>query len=215
MADDSQLALYDFADAPSARRARIFIAEKGRAVGRVPVDLSAGHHLTPEYLAINPAGLIPALRLPSGEVITENAGIAAYLEALWPDPPLLGDTPVQRGRIAQWNARLEFEGLSPLAAYFRNSHPAFAGRAAPGVQAFAQIPALAERGRAQVEHFLPQLDRQIAENGFVAGPRFSFADITGIIFVDLVNMAQLSLPPSRSALAEWSARMRQRPSYGA
>ena len=90
---DDRLLLYDCAAAPSARRARMFIAEKGRSIARMNIDLRARAHLAPEYLAINPAGMVPALRTVEGEIITENDGIAAYLEALWPDP---GPTPFSR-----------------------------------------------------------------------------------------------------------------------
>jgi glutathione S-transferase len=208
-----ELILYDFVNAPSARRARMFILEKGIEVTRVTVDLAKGEHLLPSYLAVNPAGLVPALKLADGEIITENDGIAAYLEAAFPTPALLGATPLMRGRIMQWNARLELEGLLPLAAYLRNRHPAFIGRAVPGTYAAEQIPALAERGRDQVSHFLPTLDRQLREHAFVAGAEFSYADITAIVFIDFMTTARLSVPLELNALLSWAERIRRRPSY--
>ena len=213
MTDDQQLILYDCAEAPSARRARMFIVEKGGSVSRINVDIRAGQHLSPEYLAINPTGLVPALKVPTGEIITENDGIAAYLEALWPDPPLLGSTAMEKGRVAQWNARVELEGLLPAAAFLRNSHPAFSGRATPGVQSFEQIPALVERSRSQLEMFVPQLNSQLSQNSFIAGSDFTYADITAIIFVDFVSMIQIDDLKSFSALRDWQARVTERSSY--
>jgi glutathione S-transferase len=210
---DDNLLLYDCAGAPSARRARIFIAEKGRSIARINVDLRAREHLRPEYLAVNPAGLVPALRALDGEIITENAGIAAYLEAIWPEPPLLGKSAIERGRVAQWNARVELEGLLPLAAFLRNSHPAFAGRAIPGVGSFAQIPELIARSRSQIELFIPQLEARLSKHAFLAGPEFSVADITGIIFADFAASAKLLEPKTSGAIHEWSERLRNRRSY--
>jgi glutathione S-transferase len=213
MSDDDQLVLYDCHEAPSARRARMFVAEKGRSILRVNVDILSGDHQRPEYLAINPVGLVPALKLPTGDVITENDGIAAYLEAVWPDPPLLGRFPLEKGRIAQWNARIELEGLLPTATFGRNSHPSFAGRATPGVQSFEQIPELVERSRSQVEAFLPQLEAILTRRRFVAGDDFSYADITGIIFVDLVLMTEVQALSPFAAVRQWWLRGRDRVSY--
>ena len=210
---DDQLLLYDCADAPSARRARMFIAEKGRSINRINIDLRSREHLKPEYLAVNPAGMVPALRTLAGEIITENDGIAAYLEALWPEPPLLGRTALERGRVAEWNARVELEGLLPLAASLRNSHPAFAGRAIPGVGSFEQISQLVPRSRSQVERFVPLLESHLGKHTFLAGPQFSFADITGIVFVDFAVTVKLLDPAICVAVNEWSQRVRARSSY--
>jgi glutathione S-transferase len=213
MATETGMTLYDFPDSPSARRARMLLAEKGLVVQKVTIDLRAGEHLSEAYLRINPAGLVPALRLSSGEVITENDGIAAYVDAAWREPPLLGTTPLARGRVLQWNARLELEGLLPVATFLRNSHPAFKGRALPGLHAYAQIPELADRSRSQAAHFLPVLNEQLSQSEYFAGPEFSFADITAIVFLDLYATAGLLVDPSFVAIRQWAHRVWQRPSY--
>lgn len=210
---NDQLVLYDCANAPSARRARMFIAEKGRSIHRINIDLRSREHLKPEYLAINPAGMVPALRTLDGQIITENDGIAAYLEAIWPEPPLLGRTALERGRVAEWNARIELEGLLPLAASLRNSHPAFAGRAIPGVGTFEQIPQLVARSRSQIERFIPLLEAHLGKHTFLAGSEFSYADITGIVFVDFAVTVKLLDPTTTVAVHEWSRRVRARSSY--
>jgi glutathione S-transferase len=210
---DDQLLLYDCVDAPSARRARMFIAEKGRSIARLNIDLRAREHLAPGYLAINPAGMVPALRTLEGDIITENDGIAAYLEAIWPDPPLLGATATERGRVAEWNARVGLEGLLPLSAFLRNSHPAFAGRAIPGVGTFEQISQLVPRSRSQIERFLPLLEVHLSKHTFLAGAEFSYADITGIVFADFAMTTKLLDPSTSAAVNAWCERVRARKSY--
>jgi glutathione S-transferase len=143
----SSLTLYDCATAPSPRRARIFLAEKGVAHEVVQIDLKSGQQLSEAYRAINPQCTVPALRIEDGAVLTDNAAIAAYLEARYPEPPLMGMTPLDIAEIASWQWRVEFEGLMPIAHALRNSSPAMANRALPGPVNYAQIPALAERGR--------------------------------------------------------------------
>ncbi|MDE2564876.1 MAG: glutathione S-transferase, partial [Burkholderiales bacterium] len=140
------LTLYDCATAPSPRRARILLAEKGVAHATVAVDLRAGEQLGPAYRAINPQCTVPALRLDDGQVLTDNAAIAAWLEAQCPDPPLLGTTPLAKAEIASWNWRAEFEGLLAVAEALRNSAPALKERALTGPVGYPQIPELAARG---------------------------------------------------------------------
>ena len=126
------ITLYDCATAPSPRRARILLAEKGVRHATVQVDLRAGEQLRDAYRRINPHGTVPALRTDDGLLLTDNAGIAAYLEARFPEPPLLGTTPRDKAEVASWNWRIEFEGLMAIADAMRNSAPAMANRALPG-----------------------------------------------------------------------------------
>jgi len=207
--------LYSYPAAPSARRARMFMAEKGVPVPIENVDLRQGEHLAPKYLAINPQGLVPTLQLEDGTTITENIAIAVYLEALFPSPPLLGSNPLQCARVMQWNARIELEGLIPLADYLRNSHPAFGHRALPGVVPYEQIAPLAERGRDRVERFAKILEVRLAEQPYLAGDDFSLADITGIAFIDMLSMAKLSAVAAPILQGSWYHHMRNRASYAA
>ena len=127
--------LYDCATAPSPRRARILLAEKGIAHETVQVDLVRGEQLGEAYRAINPQCTVPALRTDDedGLLLTDNAAIAAWVEARYPQPPLMGITPREKAEIASWNWRIEFEGLLAIAETLRNSSPAMADRALPGV----------------------------------------------------------------------------------
>ena len=147
------MTLYDCATAPNPRRARILLAEKSVLHATVQVDLAKGEQLGEAYRAINPKCTVPALRLEDGTLLTDNAGIAAYLEARFPNPPMLGSTPLAQAQIASWHWRAEFEGLMAIAEALRNSSPAMVNRALPGPVAYAQIPALAERGLARLRKF--------------------------------------------------------------
>ena len=134
------ITLYDCATAPSPRRARILLAEKGVAHDTVQIDLRAGEQLGAAYRQINPQCTVPALRTEEGRVLTDNAAIAAYLEARFPEPPLLGESALEKAEVASWQWRVEFEGLMPIAEALRNSSPAMAGRAMPGPVDNSQIP---------------------------------------------------------------------------
>lgn len=205
------ITLYDCATAPSPRRARIFLAEKGVAHDTVSVDLRSGEQLGEAYRQINPQCTVPALRTEHGLVLTDNAAIAAYLEARYPDPPLLGATPEEKAEIASWNWRMEFEGLLAVAEALRNSAPPMANRALPGTVNYPQIPALAERGLARVEHFLDMLNARLAGRAFVATDRFSVADITAAVAVDFARIVKRKPGEQHTELLRWRAAMASRP----
>lgn len=204
--------LYDCATAPSPRRARIFLAEKGVAHGTVQVDLRSGEQLGEAFRQVNPQCTVPALRTDHGLVLTDNAGISAYLEARFPDPPLLGATPEEKAEVASWNWRMEFEGLMAVAEALRNSTPAMAHRALPGAVDFAQIPALAERGLARVDLFLDLLNKRLAGRAFIATQRFSVADITAVVAVDFARTVKRKPAEQHTELLRWRAAMALRPS---
>ena len=162
------LTLYDCPTAPSPRRARILLAEKGVAHATVNIDLGRGEQLGQAYRAINPRCTVPALRLDDGQLLTDNAAIAAYVEAQYPHPPLLGSTPLDKAHIASWHWRIEFEGLMAIADALRNSSPAMVDRGLPGPVDYAQIPQLAQRGLARLQRFFDDLDAQLAGRETVA-----------------------------------------------
>lgn len=206
------LTLYDCATAPSPRRARIFLAEKGVPHDTVQVDLRSGEQLGAAYRQINPQCTVPALRTEDGLLLSDNAAIAAYLEARYPEPPLLGSTPEEKADIASWNWRAEFDGLLAVADALRNSSPAMAGRALPGAVNYAQIPQLAERGLARVEQFFDTLDARLQGRDFIAGGRFSVADITAVAVVDFARIVKKKPQERHTQLLRWRSRMGERPS---
>jgi glutathione S-transferase len=205
---------YDCKTAPNPRRARIFIAEKGLDIETVEVDLGKGEQLSESFQRINPRCTVPVLELDDGTCLTENAGIAAYLEAKYPDPPLLGRTPEEKGLVATWSARVELEGLWPVADAFRNTTKGLAGRAITGPTSYEQIPELAERGRARALEFFAALDGRLAEAEYLAGDAFSIADITALCVVDFAGWAKLDARDGHSNTARWYDLVSARPSAG-
>jgi glutathione S-transferase len=204
--------LYDCATAPSPRRARILLAEKGIAHETVQVDLVRGEQLGAAYREINPQCTVPALRTEEDGLLTDNAAIAAWLEARYPEPPLLGRTPAEKAEIASWNWRVEFEGLLAIAETLRNGSPAMADRALPGPVNYAQIPELAQRGQARVQHFFETLNERLAGREFIATDRFSIADITAVVAVDFARVVRVKPGEQHPELLRWRAAMAQRPS---
>jgi glutathione S-transferase len=207
------ITLYDCATAPSPRRARILLAEKGVAHESVQIDLRTKEQMGEAFRKINPQCTVPALRTGEGEVLTDNAAIAAYLEAQYPQPPLTGSTPHEKAMIASWNWRVEFEGLLAIAEALRNGSPAMANRALPGPFDYAQIPELAQRGVARVQNFFATLDAQLATHAHVAGDSFSLADITAVVAMDFARVVKVKpdeqLHPN---LVRWRAMIALRPS---
>ncbi|MBC7444288.1 MAG: glutathione S-transferase [Polaromonas sp.] len=206
------ITLYDCATAPSPRRARILLAEKGVAHETVQVDLRSAEQLGSAFRQINPQCTVPALRTEDGAVLADNAAITAYLEARYPEPPLLGTTPIEKAQVASWNWRMEFEGLLAVAEALRNSAPAMANRALPGQMDYSQIPELAQRGLARLQHFFALLDERLAGRDFIAADRFSVADITAVVAVDFARVVKIKPGEQHLHLQRWRAAMALRPS---
>jgi glutathione S-transferase len=208
------ITLYDCATAPSPRRARILLAEKGVVHKTVQVDLRASEQMGDAYRAINPQCTVPALVTDEGTVLMDNAAIAAYVEARYPQPPLLGTTPMEKAEIASWQWRIEFEGLLAIAETLRNSSPAMANRALPGPVDYAQIPELAQRGLARVQQFFATLNERLDGRDFVAAGQFSIADITAVVAVDFARIVKVKPGEQHPHLVRWRAAMGGRASMG-
>ena len=206
---------YDCKTAPSPRRVRIFLAEKGIDVETVQVDLASGEQLGEAFRRINPDCVVPALELDDGSCISEVLAICQYFEELQPEPPLMGQGVVGRARVAMWNAKIEQQGLAPMADAFRNAAKGLKGRAVTGPEPYEQIPELAERGRQRVQQFFRRLDEQLADHAFVAGDEFSMADISAMVLVDFARWVKLDVPEDASNLARWYGEVSTRPSAAA
>lgn len=206
---------YDYKAAPSPRRARIFIAEKGLDIETVQVDLGAKAQFDEPYRSINPRCTVPALALDDGTVLCDNASIARYLEEICPEPPLLGRTPVEKALVAEWLARVEWEGFMGAAEALRNTSEFFKDSAITGPDRYEQIPALARRGRQRAEAFFTVMDRRLGEANYLAGDAFSAADIAGYAFVDFAAWVKLKPGPELTNLANWREAISKRPSASA
>jgi glutathione S-transferase len=206
------ITLYDCSTAPSPRRSRILLAEKGVVHETVQVDLRNSEQLNSDYQKINPMCTVPALRTEDTTVLTDNAAITAYLEARYPEPPLLGNTPSEKAEIASWNWRIEFEGFMAVAEALRNSAPAMANRALPGPMDYPQIPELAQRGLLRLQQFFVMLNDRLANRDFIATDRFSVADITAVVAVDFARVVKVRCGDQHPHLKRWRAAMAIRPS---
>src|SRR5215467_2165863 len=201
--------LYDTKVAPNPRRARIFLAEKGISVPTEQVDIAALQHKTAEYAAINPLQRMPALVLDDGTIITESIAICRYFEMLHPEPPMFGVGPKDAAIVEMWNRRAEINFLANVAAVFRHTHPAMKELEVP------QVPAWADASRPRVTWFLEMLDRELAGREFIAGDRYTVADITMLVAVDIMKPGRLTIPEGASNVRRWHAAVSARPSAAA
>ncbi|AMM24444.1 glutathione S-transferase family protein [Variovorax sp. PAMC 28711] len=207
------ITLYDCATAPSPRRARILLAEKGVAHDTVNIDLRSNEQLGDAYRQVNPQCTVPALRdAADGILLADNAAITAWVEARFPEPPLLGITPAEKAEIASWNWRTEFEGLAAIAEAMRNSAPSLANRALTGPVDYAQIPELAQRGLARVQQFFVTLNARLADREFIATDRFSVVDITAVVAADFARVVKVKPGEQHPHLMRWREAMALRPS---
>lgn len=198
--------LYDSKMAPNPRRTRIFLAEKGIAVPTEQVDMMAMAHKTPEYTAINPFQRMPALVLDDGTIITESIAICRYFDALQPAPPLFGSGAKEIAQVEMWNRRCEINFFSNVAAVFRHLHPAMKELEVP------QVPAYAEAMRPRAFWFLELLDQELTTREFIAGDRFSVADITTLVAVDFMKPSKMPMPKNLGNVKRWHAAASSRPS---
>ena len=202
---------YDCSTAPSPRRVRIFLAEKGVELETVQVDLRTGEQFSDEYRAINSDCVVPALQLDDGTCLSEVLAICSYLEALYPEPPLMGSTAEERARVLMWNGKVEQQGLIAVADAFRNSTKGFKDRATTGPVNYAQIPELAERGRARVEQFLRRIDEPLSGSEFLAGDNYSIADISAMVVIDFAGWVKIGIPDDAPNTKRWYETVSSRP----
>jgi glutathione S-transferase len=188
------------------------MAEKGIEVETVQVDLGSGEQFADAFREINPDCVVPALQLDDGTCLSEVIAICHYLEAKHPEPELLGTTDEERAHILMWNSKVEQQGLWAVADAFRNSAKGLKDRAATGLVPYPQIPELAARGRDRIEHFFRRLDEQLTNNEFIAGDRFSIADISALVVVDFAAWIKLSVPEDAAHLRRWHESVSSRPS---
>jgi glutathione S-transferase len=201
--------LYDGGRAPNPRRVRIFLAEKGVSVPLEPVDLGAKAHKSEAFTALNPLQRVPVLVLDDGTVLTESIAICRYFEGLYPEPALFGRDPKSVALIEMWQRRLELNLYAAVQAVFRHLHPGMKEMEIP------QIPEWAEANKPRVLEFLALLDRELQNRPFIAGEAFSVADITGLVTLDFLKPAKLTIPPEFTQVVRWHRDLAARPSASA
>ena len=208
--------LYVWNIAPNPRRVRIYLIEKGIEVPQEEVGVPGKPILDPAFLEKAPHRRVPLLELDDGTLISEAMAICRYFEALNPDPPLMGADALEMARVEMWERMSEFEGLLAVAESFRNAKRSFSGRALPGVPGeMAQIPELIERGRQRAALYFNKLDARLADARYLAGERFTVADITAFCTVDFARFIEMEVSGDRPHLARWHAEVAERESIRA
>jgi glutathione S-transferase len=198
--------LYHDPRAPNPRRVRIFLAEKNVAYDTIEVLISASAHQTPEFKRKNPLALLPVLELPDGRVLRESMAICRYIEELHPDPNLFGSDAWERAQVEQWNRHAELELLVPISQVFRNSNKFWIGR-------IKQSPEFADIMRELVAGRFDWLEGELTQRPFLAGPRFTVADITALCAIDFGKVAGIRIDAATHPhLASWHSRVSERPS---
>ena len=197
--------LHESAHAPNPRRVRIFIAEKGHEVPRVQVDIGKRENRGPAFLALNPLGGVPVLELDDGRTIAESVAICRYFEEVHPEPPLMGVGPEDCAIVEMWNRRMELEVMRRITDAFRHTHEFFKGR-------ITQVPEYGETRQREVPEQLVWLDEVLADRPFMAGDRFSIADITALVGIDFGRVIGVRIDPELKNLSRWHESVSARPS---
>jgi glutathione S-transferase len=201
--------LYDGGRAPNPRRVRIFLAEKGISVPLVPVDMGAMEHRGGEVTSRNPLQRLPVLELDDGTVLTESVAICRYFDELQPEPPLFGCGALGKAQVEMWQRRMEFNLFQPVSHAFRHVHPAMKEWEKP------QVPEWGEANKSKALDFLVLLDAELSLREFAAGDAFSIADITGLVAIDFMKPARISVPPELTNVTRWHGALAARPSASA
>jgi len=198
--------LYHDPRAPNPRRVRIFLAEKSVAYDTIEVLIAQGAHQTDEFRRKNPLSLLPVLELGDGRVLRESMAICRYMEEMHPEPNLFGSDAWERAQIEMWNRHAELELLGPIAQVFRNTHKFWVGR-------IEQAPEFGEIMRKQVTARLDWLEHELANRPYMAGERFTVADITALCALDFGKVSEIRInAETQPNLAGWYRRVNDRPS---
>jgi glutathione S-transferase len=198
--------LYDTERAPSPRRVRIFLAEKGIEVPRVPVDLAKLEQYGEAFTEMNPMQRVPVLVLDDGSALTETMAICRYFETLQPEPNLFGRSAVETALVEMWSRRIELHFYWPVSQAFRHLHPAMASREKP------QVADWGEANRPKAMEFLGLFEKELGKRAYAACDRFTVADITGYVAVDFMRVAKLQVPEDYTNVRRWHAEIAARPS---
>lgn len=197
--------IYNSSTAPNPRRVRVFVAEKGIQIPYEEVDLAKAVNRGEEFRKKNPSGTVPVLELDDGTCISETVAICRYLEELHPNPPLMGVDAKDRAIVEMWQRRMELELLLPVADAFRQRHDFFKGK-------IRQLPEYAELQKKNAEDRLARLNNELANRKFIAGDRYTIADITALCAIDFGRVSKIAIQPDQTNLARWHAEVSARAS---
>ncbi len=198
--------LYHDPRAPNPRRVRVFLAEKGVAYDTIEVLIANAANLTPEFRQKNPLSLLPVLELSDGRILRESMAICRYIEELNPEPNLFGADAWERAQVEMWNRHAELELLWPIQQVFRNTNKFWEGR-------IKQAPDFAQIMRDLLDERFTWFDSELAKRPYLAGDRFTVADITAMCAIDFGKPSQIRIDAVKHPnLAAWHKRVSERPS---
>ncbi len=198
--------LYQDPRAPNPRRVRIFFTEKAVEFETIEILIASGAHQTEDFRTKNPVAQLPVLELADGRILRDSMAICRYVEELHPEPNLFGADPWERAQIEQWNRHAELEMLYPIAQVFRNTNPFWVGR-------IAQAPEFGEIMRKVVTERMAWFNHELGQRTYVAGERFTVADITLLCAIDFGKPSNIRIDPaSHPHLARWYQLVNSRPS---
>ncbi len=194
---------------PNPRVVSLFMAEKGIAIPEVTVDIRGGENRRAPYNeAVNPAGQTPALELDDGTIVTEITAICEYLDELHPTPPLIGTTPQERAETRMWTRRADLKVCEPLTTGFRAAEglPMFEARMRCLPEAATGLKAVAQDG-------IRWFDTQLGGRRYLAGDRFTLADILLFAFLDFGRNVGQPIDPACTNVIAWFDRVAERPAF--
>ncbi len=198
--------LYQDPRAPNPRRVRMFLAEKHVAYDTIEVLIANKANETPEFKRKNPISLLPVLELPDGRVLRESMAICRYIEELHPEPNLFGHDAWERAQVEMWNRHAELELLIPISQVFRNTNKFWEGK-------IKQAPDYGEIMRELVAGRFDWLEHELKQRPYLAGDRFTVADITTVCAIDFGRVSTIRLDPAKHPnLVAWHKRVSERDS---
>ena len=200
--------LYISPRAPNPRRVQMFIAEKGIAgIAEVVVEIGKDEHRSSDFRAKSPLAKVPVLELDDGRMLGETRAICSYLEGLYPEPNLMGETFEERAFIEMHDRRAEFYCLLPIANWIRHGHPGLAPLEQPQFPDFGQSQGVKVRDAAR------WLDETLQQQPWMAGARFTIADITAFCAIEFARLMKFNAGAEGfAALQAWRDRVAERPS---
>ena len=198
--------IYDFHLAPNPRRVRIFLAEKSLAMVFEQVDIVSGKNREAWFIEKNPLGGLPVLEFDDGTYLAESVAICRYFEMAYPEPPLMGVGPRDCAFVEMWNRRMELEVFGPIANFVQHTLPFFKDKV-------TQIPEFGAMRKELGIQRMEWLDSILAQREFVAGERYTIADITALVALDVAqNLAGIKIPDAARHLTRWHTTVSSRPS---
>lgn len=198
--------LHDGGRAPNPRRVQIFLKEKGIEIERVQYDINALDQKSEAFTKMNPMQGLPVLELDDGTFLSETVAICRYFEETVPEPNLMGTTALEKAQIEMWQRRVELNFMMPVAFSFRHLHPG-ASTIEP-----VQIAEWGEINQGRALRVMGILNQELAGRDYIAGDRFTIADISAFVACQFMRPARISMDESHGNLKAWFARIGERPS---